>query len=202
MSKSTSSDQATIVPDQPDPDALLAQQVAALTPSGAQLDQDSSETFETLGQAIAAFPDLSISAKAARGSRKQLTRQETAFLINALQHGWTNERISRSLELSLSSVQLWRARLRPTVVEARAILESSALMSALEWRKSIPIAASKGDHKPAKDLLAAVGAIEQAHDIGVTIQLGMGYESPGNHTAAVDPFAGTTLSARPVGESR
>ena len=131
----------------------------------------------TLTEALEALP------KRPRGAAGQLTRAEISCLITAIKDGWGNQRIAAVLNMDSSTVSKWRSRLRPTVMEARAVLAGSSLDAALAWRKSIPIAAGRGDHRPAKELLQATGAIDQEQHAGVTVNIGMGASAMG-----IDPF--------------
>jgi len=60
---------------------------------------------------------------------------------------------------------------------------------ASEWLKAVPIAARKGDHRPAKDWLAAAGVVaqEQAPVSPIIIQVGTGTSVV--NVDGADPFA-------------
>lgn len=69
------------------------------------------------------------------------------------------------------------ARIYATCAEAKAILEGSALDAALDWREASKVAAQRGDHRPAKDLLQALKVVEApaartAEGPQVVVQLG------------------------------
>lgn len=48
--------------------------------------------------------------------------------------------------------------------EAKATLHAGVGLAAREWRRAIPVAAERGDHKPARDLLLHTGVIEPVGD--------------------------------------
>ena len=90
---------------------------------------------------------------------------------------------------------------RPT--SAKALLVQAAPMAAHAWREAITIASARGNHQPAKDLLAHVGAVDnpwgrpaQANSTNVAVQVVIGTpDSPIPH----DPVtaSGFALSTVP-----
>lgn len=71
---------------------------------------------------------------------------------------------------------------------ARQKLEAGVERASDAWVRSVDVAAAKGDHRPAKDLLQATGIVERdgpSHNTAVQIVIGM----PGS-PAGPDPFAG------------
>ena len=92
---------------------------------------------------------------------------------------------------------------RDRVTSARQLLNQSAVAAVHAWNTAIPIAAARGNHQPAKDLLAHVGAVDnpwgrpaQASSTNVAVQVVIGTpDSPIPH----DPVtaSGFALSTVP-----
>lgn len=70
---------------------------------------------------------------------------------------------------------------------ARNILQRSAEQAALLWQKSMLPAALKGDHRPMKDLLTAIKAIDpEAKAPALTIQIGLSLSDAGALLTTID----------------
>lgn len=81
--------------------------------------------------------------------------------------------IARALNRDMSVVQ---NKLRPfeaTTSVAGARLRANADLAVREWVKALPIAAGEGNHKPAKDLLTAVGVIQAEPVAQFAVQVNM-----------------------------
>jgi hypothetical protein len=60
---------------------------------------------------------------------------------------------------------------------AKQHLQSAMIEAAQSWRRALPVAAEKGDHRPARDLLLHTGAIEpiaKHEESAVTVLVGGG----------------------------
>jgi hypothetical protein len=82
-------------------------------------------------------------------------------------------------------------RFRDRVSTAKAMLAQSSIEMAKHWLDAVPIAAQRGDHRPAKELLQAVGAVAvggvgqgQGGDVKVAIQVVVGTPE---HPITYDP---------------
>lgn len=88
--------------------------------------------------------------------------------------------LAQSISVPEIAAQLRRSpeRIYATCAEAQQVLQSSALEAALDWRTASRMAAIKGDHRPAKDLLQALKVVEPEAPSGkgqgpqVVVQLG------------------------------
>lgn len=73
------------------------------------------------------------------------------------------------------------------VTQAQALLEANAIQAVTDWMLASSVAAKKGNHKPARDLLVAANVIEppysQAapgqHSAGAPITVQIGFALPG-----------------------
>ena len=68
--------------------------------------------------------------------------------------------IAQALNRAVSTVYEYLEPFESSADEAKALLEASAAPAAEAWRASMTIAAAEGNHKPAKDLLEAVGVVQ------------------------------------------
>ena len=82
---------------------------------------------------------------------------------------------------------------------ARAVMERNAENFALDWTVASQVAASEGNHKPARDALGAVGVVTPISDerpsatvtvvIPFTLGALAGYRPPGTVEARSEPVA-------------
>lgn len=68
---------------------------------------------------------------------------------------------------------------------AKARLAGGVDRAALAWLRTLDVAASAGNHKPAKEMLEAVGVIERDRHLGAAVQINIGM--PGQ-PAGPDPL--------------
>ena len=123
--------------------------------------------------------------KPGRGS--QVTPDERlaiqrAYLIDGLNQRQLADRFGRTREtighvLKDDAFQAVKREVYDALAEeARSTLKGHVVSAAKEWRTASGIAAQKGDHRPAKDLLLSAGAIERVGDSSgtqVTMIVGM-----------------------------
>jgi DNA-binding CsgD family transcriptional regulator len=116
----------------------------------------------------------------------RLSRAEEAQILRLSVEGLTQVQIAAQLGRSQSTVSHVLADFANTTEIARKHLESRAIQAAEAWTGSLVAAAEKGDHKPAKELLQAVGVVQkdgpsQAQQVQVVVGM------PGS-TAYCDPL--------------
>lgn len=71
---------------------------------------------------------------------------------------------------------------------ARQLLELSAIDAAQDWARASAIAASKGDHRPARDLLLAAKVVEPQVSTGAPgVTVSIGFHLPGIPQPASQP---------------
>lgn len=92
----------------------------------------------------------------------------------------------------------FKESIQKTVVSlAKDKLHSHAEKAAELWGKAMPVAASKGDHRPMKDLLTAIHAIDsEAKQPLVTVQIGL---SVGDVTLLPGVSAGNPVDGQVLG---
>ncbi len=133
--------------------------------------------FTDLAEAIAELPQPE---KRRRGKAGQLSRDEVAIIIRAIQNNWPTKRIAAVLDVGHDTISHWRNRIRDTTQLGKQVLKGGVLDAALQWRKASKIAAQRGDHRPAKELMQAAGAIDQDIHTGVQVNIGMGAGAMGS----------------------
>lgn len=104
------------------------------------------------------------------------------------------ETISR--QVNVPAFEKYRESLHTAAAtEALSILKQSAGKASKHWVTASEIAADKGDHKPAKELLQAIGVIQadqgSTHNLTIGVMVGMP-----DQPALPDPF----LTGNSVGE--
>lgn len=120
-------------------------------------------------------------------SYTRLSRAEEAQILRLSVEGLTQVQIASQLGRSQSTISHVLADFANTTEIARKHLESRAIQAAEAWTGSLTAAAEKGDHKPAKELLQAVGVVQkdgpsQAQQVQVVVGM------PGS-TAYCDPLS-------------
>jgi hypothetical protein len=127
--------------------------------------------------------------------RPRVTHEEAAKMLRLQREGLSHKQIADAVKRDLSTVY---DTLRPfisTVEQARATLEAAAAPAAESWVIASKIAAAKGEHKPAKDLLAAVGAITEQAQTQVAVQVNMpGAGESGRRNAMPDELASLDIA--------
>ncbi len=103
-----------------------------------------------------------IAARASWGKRTcgRLKREERVAIVQLHLAGQTNERIAAGVGCSMKAVRNVLAA-DTTQARARVVIEEAAEEAAERWVDAVGVAAAKGEHRPAKDLLAAVGVIQE-----------------------------------------
>ena len=81
--------------------------------------------------------------------------------------------IARLVKRDVSTVWEYLQPFESTVDEAKSKLSAGATQAVDAWLGSLEPAAADGNHKPAKDLLAAVGVIKDQPDSMVAVQVNM-----------------------------
>lgn len=117
----------------------------------------------------------------------RLSRAEEAQILRLSVEGLTQVQIAQQLGRSQSTISHVLADFANTTEIARKHLESRAIQAAEAWTGSMAVASEKGDHKPAKELLQAVGVVQrdgpsQAQQVQVVVGM------PGQ-TSYCDPLA-------------
>ncbi len=135
---------------------------------------EAEEPYGTLAEALEALPPRP------RGAHGHLNRTDIAILVQAIHANWPTQRIAAALNMEPTQISRWRSKLRDSVLPAKQWLKGGALEAAISWRKAIPVASKRGDHRPAKELLQAVGAIDQDIHTGVQVNIGMGTGAMGS----------------------
>ena len=92
--------------------------------------------------------------------RPRLTLAEKRQMLQLRRAGLSYGKIAAEVKRSPSCVFNYLEPFESSADEAKALLEASAAPAAEAWRQSMTIAAADGNHKPAKDLLEAVGVVQ------------------------------------------
>lgn len=87
--------------------------------------------------------------------------------------GLSFEKIAAALKRSSSTVYDYLEPFESTVDEARATLEASASKAAQAWDVALIVGAEQGNHKPAKDLLEAVGVVKPQVETAIGVIVNM-----------------------------
>jgi len=114
---------------------------------------------------------------------KKFQRIDIAARMEILRHhadGLNALQISKITGLAHQRVGEILKLVGPYKEQARGVLDQFASRAASAWVTSIPKAAKKGDHRPARDLLIATGVISptESTSSGVTVVVNMPQESP------------------------
>ena len=96
-----------------------------------------------------------------RGQTRKLLPSEVQRVIRMLADGVPQSEIAKAVGVTQSAISYLKSKYEPTVDAARALIQSRSEKVARQWLRSVPIAARKGDHRPAKDWLAAAGVVAQ-----------------------------------------
>jgi hypothetical protein len=113
-----------------------------------------------------------------------------SILRIAEQMGRTRDAVRRALET---------VEAKEAMTVARAVMERNAENFALDWTVASQVAASEGNHKPARDALGAVGVVKPGSDGRPTAAITLvmpftlgalsGYRGPGIVEARAEPVA-------------
>jgi hypothetical protein len=127
-----------------------------------------------------------------RGWRQSATNVLAVLELYDNGHGITD--ISRKIGLDRRTIGGIIRLHRDRTTSAKALLSAHAVHAAQSWLDALPVAAEKGRHEPARDLLLYTGAIQpisaQPVQVGVQVVLG-NPAAPVGH----DPLGPATLSA-------
>lgn len=107
-------------------------------------------------------------------SRQPLTEEQTLSFFEALENGDSITTAAKQAGISKTTALALMKRYEAKLDAARNILAAKAPEVAEQWIASTKVAAKRGDHRPAKELLQAVGAIQSEHSVGggITIVIG------------------------------
>lgn len=95
------------------------------------------------------------------GQAKDLSDDERQEILKlAEQYEWSVTKIAQELGRSPSCISKYLLLFKSTEKVAKRYLETQALPAAMAWGKALTVAAADGNHKPARDLLAALDVIK------------------------------------------
>ena len=105
--------------------------------------------------------------------RTRLSSDEKRKILQLRQADTSYSDIARLVKRDVSTVWEYLQPFESTVDEAKSKLGAGASRAVDAWLGSLEPAAADGNHKPAKDLLAAVGVIKDQPDSMVAVQVNM-----------------------------
>jgi hypothetical protein len=109
-------------------------------------------------------------------SGKPVTPEQTQLLFSSLEDGLTLKQAAHAANMSRQTAWRLMRRYEGSLESASKYLATKALAVAEDWVVASEKAAEKGDHRPAKDLLQTIKAVEPIGDsgarAGVTIVIG------------------------------
>lgn len=118
---------------------------------------------------------------------KRLTLAQEAQIVRLAADDLNQTQIAEVVGCSQSAVSRVLSEFAGTMQAAKALLEANALQASKDWVSAMKPAAEKGDHRPAKELLQAIGVVQKDAPNGnqaVQVLVGM----PGQ-TAYCDPLS-------------
>lgn len=168
--------------DNPKPD-ILAPQANAL-----DLPPATTESSESGKSLPSTDDDALYQHEESKAEYKKLKAAERNRVITLLAEGITQREIAKAVGVSQPAISYIANRYRSTTDAARLLIHARAGNVASHWLKAVPIAAKKGDHRPARDWLTAAGVVapEQQQGAHITIQVGTGTSVTVDD---LDPFA-------------
>lgn len=107
--------------------------------------------------------------------RPPVTDNQVSLLFEALEAGSTVVDAAKAAGIGRYTAHRVLGRYRENLAGVTKLLALKAYDAAEDWIKASAIAADKGDHKPAKELLQTIGAVQVIGDsssTGVTINIG------------------------------
>jgi hypothetical protein len=111
-------------------------------------------------------------------SRKPYTRTTPLEIVRVLRlhaESVSASEIARIVKLSHQQVLSLIDKHAPTEDKAMAVLKASSYDAAVKWVQSFTHAAKRGEHRPMRDALIAVGVVApDAQNVGVTVVVGGG----------------------------
>jgi hypothetical protein len=111
-------------------------------------------------------------------SRKRHERTSTTETVRILRlntEGISASEIARVTGIAQQTVLAVIHRHEPTMDKALDVLKASSFEAAVQWVKSFGSASRRGEHRPMKDALVAVGVIQaDPQNLGVTVIVGSG----------------------------
>ena len=132
-------------------------------PTPAELEDASSETLaEALSEAI---------DRRTNGSSLPLEVQAICTVL--LKRGASKTDIAKVLKIDRHTVRKIELTVEHRNALAKEVLEQSVVDAAKSFAESVDIAAKKGRHEPARDLLQAVGVIEAKPDKAPQVNIGI-----------------------------
>ena len=163
----------------------LAPQANAVSTSTAQ-----SPDFDDSKPASFLAPDSDSNANIERGQTRKLTPSEVQGIIRLLADGVPQTVIAKKYGVVQSAISYLKSKYEPTVDAARALIQARSANVARQWLRSVPIAARKGDHRPARDWLTAAGVVAPEVSTGssITINVGVGVKLERQDDGPDDPF--------------
>lgn len=109
-------------------------------------------------------------------SGKPITPEQAQILFSSLEDGLTLKDSAKAANMSRQTAWKLMRSYEGSLESASKYLATKALLVAEDWVEASKHAASKGDHRPARDLLQSIKAIEPVGDsgarAGVTIVIG------------------------------
>ena len=123
-------------------------------------------------KAVLGEPDIVVANDVIEAKHTRLTRAEEAKLLRLRLHeGLSFEAIAAATKRSIATVHAYLSPLESTVEQARAKLNAAADGAVDDFVLASKVAATQGNHKAAKDLLVAAGAISSQPDTAIAIQV-------------------------------
>ena len=103
---------------------------------------------------------------------RKLSQPEVAKALGLLADGATHAAVAAVMGVSRPAISQLAAKYQDTTLQALARLRHAADPAVQAWLTSLKPAAKQGNHKPAKDLLQAIGAISpDAAPVQVAVQV-------------------------------
>jgi hypothetical protein len=114
----------------------------------------------------------------------RLPLDKVVTILRLYDYGQTPSAIAGSVRSDIRTIGAVIRRYRDRAASAKALLAQSSIDAAASWLTAVPVAAARGDHRPAKELLQATGAVAmgQAGDGagGAKVQVNVVIGTPGN----------------------
>lgn len=112
------------------------------------------------------------------GPGSRLPLDKVCAILRHYDDGLSPTEISKRVVSDIRTVGGVLRQYRDRQNAAKALLAGLAPNAIMAWSEAIPIASARGDHRPAKELLQAVGVVEtgqkQAGDTKVAVQVVVG----------------------------
>ena len=129
-----------------------------------------------------------------RGQR--LSVLETVDILSLHKKGISHSEIARAMGMSVQRVSEKIRAYSSTTETALSVLQANSHLAAEEWIKTFSAARKRGEHRPMKDVLVAVGVISpDPINQGVTVVIGAGDAGVMLQTHSSSSHAPNTLPA-------